>query len=90
MGGHKLESLLLLAQIAAGGLHGLDLALEHKAVAHDLPFDLPDALLASVDSERFRSNLTGLLTRLDQASDDHQAVDRFLKAWTYHDEHGDW
>ena len=43
-----------------------------------------------MDPDRFRSNLTGLLDRLEAGSDDHQTVDRFLKAWAYRDEHGDW
>lgn len=43
-----------------------------------------------MDPERFRSNLKALLDRLEEGADDHQAVDRFLKAWTYRDEHGDW
>lgn len=43
-----------------------------------------------IDPDRFRSNLTDLLDRLEVGSDDHQTVDRFLKAWAYRDERGDW
>lgn len=43
-----------------------------------------------MDPTRFRSNLEALLGRLEVGSDDHQTVKRFLKAWAYHDEHGDW
>ena len=43
-----------------------------------------------MDPDRFRSNLKGLLDRLDPRSEDHQTVERFLKAWAYRDEHGDW
>ncbi|WP_422358271.1 KAP family P-loop NTPase fold protein [Qipengyuania flava] len=43
-----------------------------------------------MDSARFRSNLTALLNRIDAGSDEHQKVDRFLKAWAYRDVHGDW
>ena len=43
-----------------------------------------------MDPDRFRSNLTGLLDRLEVGSEDHQTVDRFLNAWTYRDENGDW
>lgn len=42
-----------------------------------------------MDPERFRSNLVGLLDRLEVGSDHHQTVNRFLKAWTYLYEHGD-
>ncbi|MDQ0301338.1 KAP family P-loop NTPase fold protein [Ancylobacter polymorphus] len=42
-----------------------------------------------MDPDRFRSNLTGLLARLEVGSDDYRTVDRFLKAWMYRDEHGD-
>lgn len=43
-----------------------------------------------MDADRFRSNLTRLLDRLEAGSDNYQTVDRFLKAWGYRDEHGDW
>lgn len=43
-----------------------------------------------MDQDRFRSNLKGLLDRLEPESDDKQAVERFLKAWKHRDEHGDW
>ncbi|MDN4632786.1 P-loop NTPase fold protein [Sphingomonas sp. PsM26] len=43
-----------------------------------------------MDLDRFKSNLNRLVDRLEAGSDDHQTVDRFLKAWAYRDEHGDW
>lgn len=43
-----------------------------------------------MDPEVFRANLRGLLNRLEFGLEDHQTVDRFLKAWDYRDEHGDW
>jgi len=43
-----------------------------------------------MDPEKFRANLVRLQDRLQVGSDDANAVDRFLKAWEYRDEHGDW
>ncbi len=43
-----------------------------------------------MDPERFRANLVALQARLEEGSDAADAVGRFLKAWEYRDEHGDW
>lgn len=43
-----------------------------------------------MDQERFRANLVALQTRLKEGSDDADSVGRFLRAWEYRDEHGDW
>lgn len=43
-----------------------------------------------MDPVRFRANLVALQARLEEGSDDAVTVGRFLKAWEYRDEHGDW
>lgn len=43
-----------------------------------------------MDVGRFRENLEGLMSRLEEGTADHDAVERFLKAWRHRDEHGDW
>jgi hypothetical protein len=43
-----------------------------------------------MDPGRFRANLTALQTRLEEGSEDADTVGRFLRAWEYRDEHGDW
>lgn len=45
---------------------------------------------AFMDPDRFRANLVALRPRLDQDSVEAETVGRFLKAWEYRDEHGDW
>lgn len=43
-----------------------------------------------MDPDKFRANLVSLQARLEAGSDDADTVGRFLKAWGYRDEHGDW
>jgi hypothetical protein len=43
-----------------------------------------------MDPERFRANLVSLQVRLEEGSQDADIVGRFLAAWKYRDEHGDW
>lgn len=47
-------------------------------------------LSAFMDPDRFRANLVALKPRLEQDSVEAETVGRFLKAWEYRDEHGDW
>ncbi|MEC3950149.1 KAP family P-loop NTPase fold protein [Sphingobium sp. HWE2-09] len=48
------------------------------------------SLAKIMDPDRFRSNLTGLLGRMESGSDSHETIDQFLRAWAYREEHGDW
>lgn len=43
-----------------------------------------------MDVKRFRSKLTGLQARTEPGSTEADTVERFLEAWEYRDEHGDW
>lgn len=43
-----------------------------------------------MDVARFLSNLEALHGRLDQVSDGEVTVGRFLAAWRYRNERGDW
>lgn len=43
-----------------------------------------------MDPERFRAKLINLQTRLEEGSGDADTVGRFLRAWDYWDEHGNW
>jgi len=43
-----------------------------------------------MDPEKFRANLIALQARLEEGSPDADTVGRFLAAWKYRDEHGDW
>lgn len=45
---------------------------------------------AFMDPDRFRANLVALKPRLEKDSVEAETVGRFLKAWEYRDEHGDW
>jgi hypothetical protein len=43
-----------------------------------------------INPDEFRANLVDLQKRLVEGSDEADAVSRFLKAWEYWDEQGDW
>ncbi len=45
---------------------------------------------AFMELEVFRAKLNDLQSRLEDGSAEAGTVDRFLKAWAYRDEHGDW